>query len=178
MNRRRHSGGFAAIPVVTGIALLMTLSLTMLFRYALMSREQAAQAQLKVDYHQREEALLRALVAIFPAKAVACMKANHEADGNHAWSRIFAEAVTLSSVSQGLSPELAASLGLANARSADVGSHSSDQVESWITSLSGVSGQVTPGTTAYFESPAPPASSYRVSVFAFDWIQSGGEVDR
>lgn len=149
MKRHRHSGGFAAIPVVTGIALLMTLSLTMLFRYALMSREQAAQAQLKVDYHQREEALLRALVAIFPAKAVACMKANHEADGNHAWSRIFAEAVTLSSVSQGLSPELAASLGLANARSADVGSHSSDQVESWITSLSGVSGQVTPGTTAY-----------------------------
>lgn len=41
-----------------------------------------------------------------------------------------------------------------------------------------VPGVLTPGTTAYFETPAPPAASYRVSVFAFDWIQTGGEVDR
>jgi hypothetical protein len=32
---------------------------------------------------------------------------------------------------------------------------------------------LTPGMRAYFEAPAPgPAPSYRVSVFAFDWIQT------
>ncbi len=37
-------------------------------------------------------------------------------------------------------------------------------------------GVLTPGTRAYFEEPVPqPASSYRVSVFAFDWVQVGGD---
>lgn len=35
---------------------------------------------------------------------------------------------------------------------------------------------LTPGTRAYFEVPAPGAApSYRVQVFAFEWIQAGGE---
>jgi hypothetical protein len=35
------------------------------------------------------------------------------------------------------------------------------------------SSDLTPGTRAYFEAPAPPpAASYRVSVFGFDWVQT------
>jgi hypothetical protein len=33
-------------------------------------------------------------------------------------------------------------------------------------------GQLTPGTRAYFETVMPPASTYRVRVFAYDWVQS------
>jgi hypothetical protein len=33
-------------------------------------------------------------------------------------------------------------------------------------------GQLTPGTRAYFETAMPPATSYRVRVFAYDWLQS------
>jgi hypothetical protein len=33
-------------------------------------------------------------------------------------------------------------------------------------------GQLTPGTRAYFETAMPPAASYRVRVFAYDWLQS------
>ncbi len=33
-------------------------------------------------------------------------------------------------------------------------------------------GQLTPGTRAYFETSMPPAPTYRVRVFAYDWIQS------
>ena len=39
--------------------------------------------------------------------------------------------------------------------------------------------ELTPGMRAYFEEPAPPpgpapAAAYRVSVFAWDWVQAGG----
>jgi hypothetical protein len=34
-------------------------------------------------------------------------------------------------------------------------------------------GDLAPGTRAYFETPMPPSPTYRVRVFAFDWIQSG-----
>ena len=33
---------------------------------------------------------------------------------------------------------------------------------------------VTPGTAGYFEARVPPAASYRVSVFQWDWTQSDG----
>lgn len=33
---------------------------------------------------------------------------------------------------------------------------------------------LTPGTTASFELRPAPAATYRVSVFAFDWLQRGG----
>jgi len=33
-------------------------------------------------------------------------------------------------------------------------------------------GQLTPGTRAYFETSMPPAPSYRVRLFSYDWIQS------
>lgn len=39
--------------------------------------------------------------------------------------------------------------------------------------------ELTPGMRAYFETPAPPpapAAGYRVSVFAFDWVQAGGGI--
>jgi hypothetical protein len=35
---------------------------------------------------------------------------------------------------------------------------------------------LTPGTRAHFQVPAPAAGpAYRVSVFAFDWVQAGGD---
>ena len=33
-------------------------------------------------------------------------------------------------------------------------------------------GQLTPGTRTYFETSMPPAPTYRVRVFSYDWIQS------
>lgn len=39
--------------------------------------------------------------------------------------------------------------------------------------VSWLGGDLTPGSRAYFELPAPqPAVTYRVSVFAFDWLQT------
>ncbi len=149
MKTRIRTGGYAAIPAVTGMALLMTLSLTMLFKQNLMTRDQAAKTQLRMDYHQREDALMRALVALFPAKAAACLSANHAASDAYSWATIFREAVEISGVSKRLQPELAAELGVDRMRVGDVGDTEDAMVQSWITSLTGEAGRVTPGTTDY-----------------------------
>jgi len=47
-----------------------------------------------------------------------------------------------------------------------------DQQVAWLGSM------LQPGMRAYFEVPVPsPAPAYRVSVFAFDWVQTNGERD-
>lgn len=149
MKPGRSQSGFAAMPTVTLLALLITLSLTLLFRHMLINQEEAAAAQLNLDYQQREDSLMRAIVAIFPGKAIACMKADHAASEDYSWKRIFSEAVGLSAASERLSPELIEGLGMSASRSADVGGHASAQVESWITSLDGTAERVTPGSAAY-----------------------------
>jgi hypothetical protein len=149
MKHGRSQSGFAAMPSVTLLALLITVSLTLLFRHMLINQEEAAVAQLNLDYHQREDSLMRAIVAIFPGKAIACMKADHAASEDYSWKRIFSEAVGLSASSERLSPELAEALGVSAVRSADVGGHASAQIESWITSLDGSAERVTPGCAAY-----------------------------
>ncbi len=154
--------GYVSLPIVTGLAIMFTLSLTLLFKNMLMNRDQASKSQLRVDYHQREEGLLRALVATFPGKAMDCMKADHAEGAAHSWSTIFAEAITLSSLSQRLSPEILQSLNLLGKLSGDVGDHSNSEVQSWITSLTGEAGQVTPGTTAYADIFAQPAFAGKV----------------
>jgi hypothetical protein len=157
MRHPRSQAGFAALPSVTLLALLIILSLTLLFRHMLINQDEAAFAQLNLDYQQREDSLMRAIVAIFPGKAIACMKADHAESEEYSWKRIFSEAVTLSAASERLSPELVESLGVAASRSADVGGHSSVQIESWITSLSGVAERVTPGTAAFASVFSEPA---------------------
>lgn len=149
MKRRIHTGGYAAIPAVTGLALLMTLSLTMLFKQNLMTRDQSAKTQLRMDYHQREDALMRALVALLPAKAAACLNADHAGSDTYSWATIFREAVEIAAVSKRLQPELAAELGVDRMRVGDVGDTEDAMVQSWITSLTGEAGRVTPGTTDY-----------------------------
>lgn len=149
MKTRIRTGGYAAIPAVTGMALLMTLSLTMLFKQNLITRDQSAKTQLRMDYHQREDALMRALVALLPSKAAACLNADHAASDAYSWATLFREAVEISDVSQRLQPELAAELGVDRMRVGDVGDTEDAMVQSWITSLTGEAGRVTPGTTDY-----------------------------
>lgn len=158
----KRNAGYVSLPIVTGFAIMFTLSLTMLFKGTLMNRDQASKSQLRVDYRQREEALLHALIASFPGRAMDCMKADYAEGTDYAWNNIFAEAVTLSAASQRLSPEILQSLNLAGKFSGDVGDHASSEVQSWITSLTGEPGRVTPGTTAYASVFALPAFAGKV----------------
>ncbi|MDZ4288144.1 MAG: hypothetical protein U0984_09305, partial [Prosthecobacter sp.] len=162
MKIRRRQRGFAALPMVTALGLMMILSLVLIFNQTLMNRDQVAQTQLRSDYHQREDALMRAVVAVFPKKAIACMDAGFVSSTNHSWSTIFSEAITLSSVSTTLSETVIHDLGLAAARDGDVGDQSAATVKSWITSLSGEADKVTPGTTSYADVFALPQFAGKV----------------
>ncbi|WP_206026142.1 hypothetical protein [Roseimicrobium sp. ORNL1] len=132
------------------MSIFLLLSLAMVYRSSLIKRDQAAKSQLRIDYHQREEALMRALVASFPAKVVACMKGNYADSTTYSWNAIFADAIQRAAASEAISTSMKQAMGLgANVRQADVGDDNAATVQSWITSLSGQAGRVTPGISSY-----------------------------
>lgn len=154
--------GFAALPLVSAMALISTLSLVMLFRAGMLDRDQVAKAQLRTDYHQREEALMRALVALFPQRVVDCMKADYAAADAYSWATLFADAEAMAGTSAPLSNDVLARFGLENARNANPGNTGGTAQDTLITSLSGVAGAVTPGSTVYASVFSDPRFSGKV----------------
>lgn len=138
------------MPMVSFMSIFLLLSLALVYRSSVIKKDQSAKIQLRIDYHQREEALMRALVATFPSKVVACMKGNYTDSSAYDWNSVFAAAIARASSSSALSSELKSQMGLASTvRDADVGDENAATVRSWITSISGEAGKVTPGTSAY-----------------------------
>ncbi|RYD38260.1 MAG: hypothetical protein EOP86_01360 [Verrucomicrobiaceae bacterium] len=147
--KKHHSTGFITVPMVTFTALFLILGVSMIFKAGLMRRDQVAKSQLRLDYQHREDAILRALVAIFPRKAIACMKGDYAPSPDYSWQAVFAEASAAAAATEGLDPSTLSNLGLSHARLANGGDHTSGEVASYITSLTGRPGEMTPGTTAY-----------------------------
>ena len=146
-NRYRH--GFTSIALVSAFAIIISISLLAIFRTGLIRRDKMAKAQLRADYQQREESLIRAIVAVFPQKVIDCMKADLSLEPKHNWNSIFAEAVSISNSGTSIPETEWNLLALTDARRGDVADTGNDQVQGWITSLEGVAGEVTPGTITY-----------------------------
>ena len=144
-----NASGMAALPVVSAIGLIFTATLLLLLRSGFMNQDQLAKAQLRIDYQQREESLLRGLVAAFPQAVIDCMKQNYAASDSYSWSAVFSQAQSMASVSTALPADLKAALGLAAARNGNAADSDAGLVGTWITSLTGAVGCVTPGTTDY-----------------------------
>ncbi|RBP36389.1 hypothetical protein DES53_117100 [Roseimicrobium gellanilyticum] len=135
--------------MVTFFGLFLLMSLAMVYKGTIIKRDQAAKSQLKIDYHQREEALMRALVATFPSKVVACLKNDYAASNTYDWNAIFTDAIGRAAAATSLTQDAQNAIGMSGVRTADVGEDSVATVRSWITDLKGNVGQVTPGTTVY-----------------------------
>jgi hypothetical protein len=62
---------------------------------------------------------------------------------------VFQDSLRAASSQAALPEAVVAGLNLGSTRRGDVGEHTAAELENWLTSLTGVPGQVTPGTTAY-----------------------------
>jgi hypothetical protein len=156
MRRRlRKPAGFASLPMVSFISLILFSGILMVMREGAQRRQSAAMSQLRIDRHQREEGLMRALLALLPARISQAMQQNYASDPQLRWSGIFVEAAGRALVAQSLlTTDSLAQMGVSGAgarsgNSADIAAASSADAASWITDLEGNAGRVTPGLPAF-----------------------------
>lgn len=114
--------GFGALPMIALITVMLTSSLVFIMRRGIASQDAAAHVQLRTDYRQREDALVRSLLAIVPNKAIGCMQ-NDSANNasSYTWDTIFDEAITVSNGGEQLSAAAKTALGLDTARNSNTG---------------------------------------------------------
>ena len=93
----------------------MLLMLTASFRHNIQNQEAQKKTQIRVDYTNREQAFLRAVLTEVPNSAIRNMMANSNSSGSEVrsrWERIFERALEKAKGEQALPPEQASVLGI------------------------------------------------------------------
>ena len=108
--------------VVATLALATSFSIMMLFQRVIRSHDGQARAQLRVDYAQKEDALLRALVATVPTKAIASMQDGSAlSPADKSWEAIFEQAISLANADHSIDSVTLGSFGIEDLISANSG---------------------------------------------------------
>ena len=121
---RRHPAGYVSFLLVLATGSILTLLMVYAYRRALNAQVVEAQVQLRLDYSEKEEAILRAIVAITPNRAIRAMQSGSNVSGTRGalrWKGIFTESLDLANARTSIPSNVLASLNLTNYKTANTG---------------------------------------------------------
>ncbi len=145
----QRSHGYASVAMVAAIAITALLGLMTVFRQGMRSHESQVRNQIKVDYRQKEDALLRALIAIVPNKAVGAMQQGSSSNAtDFSWNTIFTEAIVAAKAATALDSAVVSSFGISNIVNANSGDITSLLPSGFVAPIAGTGTLVGEGITA------------------------------
>lgn len=121
---KRRQAGYVSFLLVLSTGAILSSLMIYAYRRAIASQAVQSQVQLRVDYSEKEEAILRSIVAITPNRAIRAMQAGSDTAANRAalsWENIFTEALVLANARTSISSSLVSSLNLAGVSKGNAG---------------------------------------------------------
>ncbi|MEP2777133.1 MAG: hypothetical protein ABJQ29_14780 [Luteolibacter sp.] len=167
-----HPGGYVSLLAVFTISILMLMMMVFAYKRAINANSIQGDIQMEADYQEKEEATLRAIVAIVPNRAIRAMQ-----DGSNAstaarapmlFSTIFSEALAQANAAQSISPALLSAMNLGTTFSGNSGDTSFTNIGQVFRRVSGSTGNVTPGVGVDLGTGFPPALDYSSGSLAND----------
>jgi hypothetical protein len=122
---RRGKPGFVSYLLVLSTGLILTLLMVYTYRRAMNAQKTQSSVQLRTDYGEKEDAILRSIIAITPNRAIRAMK-----DGSNSsttvsaplsWQSIFTEALDLANSRTSIPTALKTSLNIADLKAGNSG---------------------------------------------------------
>lgn len=150
-----------ALVITTG----MMLTVMTLFAYRRATQAQAVQSsvQLRMDYSEKEDAVMRSIVAIAPNRAMRAMQHSSAAAGANRdslrWQSIFTEAMAQANAATSVSAELRAAIGQTAAVSGNTGDSALGTTDLMFSNVHGAANNtfITPGVNRNLGDGFPPA---------------------
>ena len=115
---RRRQAGYVSFLMVLSTGAILSLLTLYAYRSAMASHAVTSQVQMRVDYSEKEEAILRSIVAITPNRAIRAMQSGSDVAGMRTplrWKGIFTESLELANARTSISSNLVTSLNLSAA---------------------------------------------------------------
>lgn len=103
---RRHQAGYASFLLVLSTGTILTFLMLSAYRRSLNAQLVESQVQLRLDYSEKDEAILRSIVAIVPNRAIRAMQTGSNTMGVKeplSWQNIFTEALVLANARTSIS---------------------------------------------------------------------------
>lgn len=122
-NRHRKTGFISYVLVLTTGAIL-TLLMVLAYRRASNVQNVQRNVQLRADYSEKEDTILRSIVAIVPNRAMRAMQSgssNNATAWKLGWADIFTESLGLANARTSISADMVTTLGISNAKIANIG---------------------------------------------------------
>lgn len=135
---RRHPSGFVSYLLVLSTGAILTWLMIYSYQRALNAEKVQGQVQLRLDYSEKEEAILRSIVAITPNRAIKAMQSGSNANGSARdalrWQNIFTEALVMANARTSIPTNLASSLSISASAKGNTGDAGLATVNSIFTS--------------------------------------------
>ncbi len=158
--KNRRSAGYISLMLVLVTGAVLSFLMVYAFRRALDAQEIQADVQLRVDYSEKEEAILRSIVAITPNRAMRAMQTDSNANTTNSnplrWQDIFTEALVLANSRTSISSNLVTSLNIPNLRIANSGDSVLDIPSRIFNAIPSETGYVSAGINRSLGTGYPP----------------------
>jgi hypothetical protein len=122
---KRWKAGYVSLLLVVATGSVLTLLTVYALQRATTTMQTQAKVQLRVDYSEKEEAILRSIVAITPNRAIRAMQSGSDVNAASrtplTWETIFTESLVLANARTSISPALVESLGVAGVNKGNLG---------------------------------------------------------
>jgi hypothetical protein len=112
--------GFVSYVLVLTTGAILTMLMVFTYRQAMATQAVQSQVQLRNDYSEKEDAILRSIVAITPNRAIRAMQSGSASSMTVSnplrWEYIFGDALAMANARTSISPDLLAKLNVTNPR--------------------------------------------------------------
>ncbi len=119
-SRKRWKSGFVSYVLVLSTGAILTFMMIYAYKRAMAGNTTQSQVQLRLDYAEKEEAILRSIVAITPNRAIRAMQHNSNSSNTISnplrWQNIFTESIALANAGTSIPTNVATALAIPNLR--------------------------------------------------------------
>lgn len=158
-NRRGHPGFVSYLLVLTTAAIL-TLLMVMTYRRASDAQAVQKNVQLRTDYAEKEDAILRSIVAITPNRAIRAMQNNSNSSSAVSnllsWQQIFTDALDQANARTSIASNVLSSLNIANLKLGNSGDSALGTPSALFKAMSTDPGYVSVGINSSLGTYYPP----------------------
>ena len=159
---RPFKPGYVSYFVVLSTGIILTLLTVYTYRRAMNAHAVQSEVQLRIDYSEKEEAILRSIVAITPNRAIRAMQHDSASSGNSTalrWQNIFSESLAMANAATSIPSSLASSLNLSTHRNANSGDSTLTATDRIFRALNNETGYVSAGINRILGAGFPPPLS-------------------
>ncbi|QJE97648.1 hypothetical protein [Luteolibacter luteus] len=141
--------GFISYVLVLTTGVILTILMMSAYRRAASAQVVQKESQIRVDYAEKEDAVLRAIINIAPNRAIRAMKSGSNANSSVRdplrWQNIFSEALDQANARTSISTTLKTNMGAGEGITANVGDSTLTDINSIFDAIEPEPGYMSPG---------------------------------